>query len=721
MALERNPSAIATRKTKKTIYTCPMHPEIRQDHPGNCPKCGMTLEPIQAEVVEKEDDPELVNMTRRFWVAAALGLPVLILAMAPMAGLTLLPPVVSVWVQLVLATPVVLWSGWPLLTRGVRSLATGHLNMFTLIAIGVLAAYAYSLMAVFLPNLFPDSLRHDGQVEVYFEAAAIITALVLLGQVLELRARRQTGAAIRELLDLTPATAHVLRDGQETEVPVEEVRVNDRVRVRPGEKIPVDGRVVEGHSSVDESMISGEPVPVEKTEGATVIGGTVNGTGSLVFEATQVGEDTTLSRIVRMVSQAQRSRAPVQRIADAMAAWFVPAVLLVSAVTFVVWWVSGPEPALAYALVNSVAVLIIACPCALGLATPMSIMVGVGRGAQAGVLIKNAESLETLKRVDTVVVDKTGTLTAGKPTLVASVAASGRNEQELLRLAAAVEQASEHPIARAVVSGVEERGIEIPGSEGFQSTTGGGVSAEVEGRTVRVGQKSFLDQNGVAGLDTLEDEVTRRQSAGETVIYVAADTDLLGVLAVADPIKPSTPEAIRELHKLGLTVVMMTGDNERTAQHVASQLGIDDVFAGVKPEDKHAHIERLQSEGRVVAMAGDGINDAPALAAADVGVAMGTGTDVAIESAGVTLVSGDLRGLVRAVRLSRRVMTNIYQNLFFAFIYNMAGVPIAAGILYPIFGVHGLLSPIIAAAAMSLSSVSVIANSLRLRAVSLTD
>jgi Cu+-exporting ATPase len=720
MALEKNPLARRTKPRAKTIYTCPMHPEVRQDHPGSCPKCGMALEPVQAEVLEEDDDPELRDMTRRFWVAAALGIPVLVLAMGPMVGLSLVSPWVSSWLQFALATPVVLWAGWPLLVRGVRSIATMRLNMFTLIAIGVLAAYGYSLAALFVPDLFPMSLRHNGQIEVYFEAAAIITALVLLGQVLELRARRQTGTAIRQLLDLAPATARVIRDGREIEIPAEEVQVGDRIRVRPGEKIAVDGRVIEGRSSVDESMITGEPVPVEKTEGDSVTGATVNGTGSLVYEATQVGDDTTLSQIVRMVSEAQRSRAPVQRVADTVAAYFVPVVLIVSVITFIVWALVGPQPALAFALVNSVAVLIIACPCALGLATPMSIMVGVGRGAQAGVLIKNAESLETLKRVDTVVVDKTGTLTEGKPKLVAAKPVSGESEENLLRLTAAVENASEHPIARAVVSGVEERNIALPTAEDFQSTTGGGVSARVDGQMIRVGQKSFLAEHGVQDIEVLDDEAATRQSQGETVIYVAADRKFLGLVAVADPIKSSTAEAIRDLHDLGLTVVMMTGDNERTAKHVASQLGIDQVFAGVRPEEKHDHVERMRAEGRTVAMAGDGINDAPALAAADVGIAMGTGTDVAIESAGVTLVQGDLRGLVRAVRLSRRVMANIYQNLFFAFIYNMAGVPIAAGVLYPILGKYGLLSPMIAAAAMSLSSVSVIANSLRLRATDLT-
>ena len=719
MALERNPSAMAQRRT---IYTCPMHPEIEQDHPGACPICGMDLEP-KFVAVEEEDDPELRSMTLRFWVSAALSLPLLILAMGPMIGLPIgnwVSPTASNWIQLFLATPVVLWGGWPFLVRGARSVVTWNLNMFTLIALGTSAAYLYSLAAVLFPEWIPAAFRDGGEIHVYFEAAAVIVTLVLLGQVLELRARRKTSGAIRELLSLAPPTARLLRDGQETEVPLEQVTVGDQLRVRPGDKIPVDGRVVEGRSNVDESMITGEPVAVEKHAGDAVIGGTVNQTGAFIMEAEKVGGETVLAQIVQLVGQAQRSRAPIQRLADAVAGWFVPAVVLVAVVTFIVWAIWSPEqPALVYALTNAVAVLIIACPCALGLATPMSIMVGVGRGAQAGVLIREAAVLEALEKVDTIVVDKTGTLTQGKPAVTELLPASGVDEHELLRLAAAVETFSEHPLAVALVEAARERNLTLPPTQDFQSTTAAGVAATVEGRQVMVGKRDFVTGAGAQISDGLNDQVAKLQRQGRTVVYAAAGDQFLGAIAVADPIKDSTPEAVRTLHQLGLKVIMLTGDQHATAQAVAEQLGIDEFEAGVLPEDKHRRVQELQREGRKVAMAGDGINDAPALAAADVGIAMGTGTDVAIESAGITLLKGDLRGIVRAVQLSRHVMRNIRQNLFFAFIYNALGVPIAAGVLYPIAGL--LLTPMIAAAAMSFSSVSVIANALRLRTVKLSD
>ncbi|MEX1094951.1 MAG: heavy metal translocating P-type ATPase [Planctomycetales bacterium] len=732
------------RRGGRTIYTCPMHPEIEQEGPGSCPICGMDLEPkFVAGAIEEEDDSELRRMTRRFWISLALTLPVLLLAMGPMLGVPAEEWVggqaVSRWLQLALATPVVLWGGWPFFVRAGRSLVTRNLNMFTLIALGTGAAWLYSVTAVLAPGLFPEAFREagphgHGYVEVYFEAAAAITVLVLLGQVIEQKARQRTGSAIRELLSLAPPTARVLRDGTEREVPLEEVRAGDRIRVRPGEKVPVDGKLVEGKSSIDESMITGEPVPVNKQPGDPAIGGTVNRTGSFVIEAERVGQDTVLARIVDMVAQAQRSRAPIQRIADVVAGYFVPAVVLVAAIAFVAWGTWGPEPRLAYALVSAVAVLIIACPCALGLATPMSIMVGVGRGAREGVLIKSAEALETLRSVDTLVVDKTGTLTEGRPRLTeivecrvgcahhseieaASHNAGGHSPPDFLRLAAAVERGSEHPLAEAIVAGAEERGLSVPAAEEFESTTGGGVSGRVEGKTVLVGKPEFLAGQGVSDLDELIEQARSRQEQGETVMFAAIDGRPAGLLVVADPIKESTPEAVRALHALGLRIVMLTGDNERTARSVAAKLGIDEVEAGVSPERKTERIQQLKAEGRRVAMAGDGINDAPALAAADVGIAMGTGTDVAIESAGVTLVKGDLRGIVRAVRLSRAVVRNIRQNLFFAFVYNALGVPIAAGALYPFFGL--LLSPMIAAAAMSLSSVSVIGNALRLRATRL--
>ena len=706
----------------KVIYTCPMHPQIEQDQPGSCPICGMALEPKTIAAAE-EEDPELASMTLRFWVSAALTVPVFLLAMLPMVGLPVdqwLGGTLHTWLQLILATPVVLWGGWPFFERGFRSIVTGNLNMFTLIAMGTGAAYLYSVVATLFPGIVPESFKHHGRVEVYFEAAAVIVTLVLLGQVLELRARRRTSSAIRELLSLAPPLARVVKDGQEREVPLEQVHAGDILRVRPGEKIAVDGKLTEGKSSVDESMISGEPIPVEKQPGDAVIGGTFNQTGSFLMVAEKVGQDTVLARIVNMVAEAQRSRAPIQKLADQVSGYFVPAVVAVAVVTFVVWAIARPEePALAYALVNAVAVLIIACPCALGLATPMSIMVGVGRGAREGVLIKDAAVLETLEKIDTVVVDKTGTLTEGRPKLTECIAASGWSEEELLRLAAAVEQASEHPLARAIVAGAKERGISLPAASGFQSITGGGVEAGVGGRQVLIGNRALLAERGAAGLGSLDERAASLQRQGRTVMFVAVDRQFAGIVAVADPIKASTAEAVRSLHGLGLKILMLTGDHEHTARGVAEQLGIDDFEAGVKPEQKHRRVEALRREGRKVAMAGDGINDAPALAAADVGIAMGTGTDVAIESAGVTLVKGDLRGIARAIQLSRRTMQNIRQNLFFAFIYNALGVPIAAGALYPI-SQNLLLNPMIAAAAMSFSSVSVIANALRLRTARLS-
>ena len=717
MALE---SAQPPTRKRKKIYTCPMHPEIEQDEPGTCPKCGMELEPKYLDA-EEEDDSELRSMTLRFWVGSALSIPVFLLAMLPMMGVpvdTWLGATIQTWWQLLLSTPVVLWAGWPFFVRGFRSIVTWNLNMFTLIAIGTGAAYLYSLFAILFPGLLPDDLKAHGHVEVYFEAAAVIITLVLLGQVLELRARKRTGSAIRELLSLAPPTARVVRNGEEQEVSLDEVRSGDVLRVKPGEKIPADGKVTEGKSSIDESMITGEPVPVQKLAGDEVIGGTVNQTGSFLMQAERVGEDTVLSQIVQMVANAQRSRAPIQRIADVVAGYFVPAVVVVAIVTFIVWAVFRPkEPALAWALVNAVAVLIIACPCALGLATPMSIMVGVGRAAKEGVLIKDAEVLETLEKVDTVVVDKTGTLTQGRPQLTECVPVDAGSEDDLLRVAASLEQQSEHPLAHAIVEGAKDRNLALSSVEDFDSVTGGGVYGTVDGKQVLIGKRPFLAEKDVSNLSALDERADELQRQGGTVMYVALDGRFSGLVAVSDPIKDSTQEAVRTLHELGLRIIMLTGDNEKTAKTVAEKLGIDEFEAGVRPEDKHERIKALKAEGRKVAMAGDGINDAPALAEADVGIAMGTGTDVAIESAGVTLVKGDMRGIVKAVKLSRRTMQNIRQNLFFAFVYNALGVPVAAGVLFP-FGL--LLNPMIAAAAMSFSSVSVIGNSLRLRTTKLT-
>jgi Cu+-exporting ATPase len=718
MPLEKN---LALAAPAKTIYTCPMHPEVKQDRPGTCPKCGMDLEPQHVEASQEEDDPELRAMTRRFWASVVLGLPVLLLAMLPMLGVPLdrwIGHQPSLWIQFVLSTPVVLWAGWPFFQRGWRSLVTWKLNMFTLIALGTGAAYLYSVVALLLPGMIPETFRKGGHVEVYFEAAAVITALVLLGQVLERRAHRRTGSALRELLSLAPLTARIVADGQEREAPLAQVQEGTILRVVPGDKIPVDGEVTEGKSSIDESMITGEPIPVEKIPGDQVIGGTVNQTGSFLMQAKRVGQDTVLSQIVQMVSAAQRSRAPIQRVADVVASYFVPAVVLAAIVTFLAWaWFAPKQPALAYALVNAVAVLIIACPCALGLATPMSIMVGVGRGARDGILIKDAATLERLEKVDTLVIDKTGTLTEGRPRLTEVVPIEQITESEMLGLAASIEQNSEHPLGRAVVDGARARKISFSPVEGFDSVTGDGVRGQVGGRMVLVGKRTFLEQSNVENVSALDERAEDLQRQGRTVMFVAVDAKLVGLLAVSDTIKPSTPEAVRTLHDLGLRIIMLTGDNQETAAAVAEKLGIDRFEAGVNPQEKNRRVKALHSEGRVVAMAGDGINDAPALAEADVGIAMGTGTDVAMEAAGVTLVKGDLRGIAKAVRLSRQVMRNIRQNLFFAFVYNIVGIPIAAGILFPFFGI--LLSPMIAAAAMSASSLSVVGNALRLRTVAL--
>jgi Cu+-exporting ATPase len=700
-----------------TIYTCPMHPEIRQLGPGACPICGMALEP---ELAEAGPNPELADMTRRFWIGLMLAAPVFVLEMgAHVVGAhNWVDPTWSGWIQFAFATPVVLWAGWPFFVRGWRSVVTRNLNMFTLIAMGTGVAYLDSVVATLAPGIFPAALRgHGGAVPVYFEAAAVITVLVLLGQVMELRAREATSGAIRALLDLTPKTARRLRDdGGDEEVPLDAIAVGDRLRLRPGEKIPVDGMVLEGRSSIDESMVTGESMPVTKAVGDAVVAGTINQSGAFVMRAEKVGRDTLLARIVQMVAQAQRSRAPIQRLADQVSGWFVPLVIGVALVAFAAWAIFGPEPRLAYGLVAAVSVLIIACPCALGLATPMSIMVGVGRGAQAGVLIKNAEALERMEKVDTLVVDKTGTLTEGRPKVVAIVPAQDFNETDMLRLAASVERASEHPLAAAIVAAAAEHKIELAPVLDFDSPTGKGVVGMVEGRRVALGNARFLAELGIAS-GSLDGEAERLRGDGATAILLAVDGKLAGVIAIADPVKATTAQALSTLRADGIEIVMLTGDNHTTALAVARALGVDDVEAEVLPEQKGAVVEVWRRAGRVVAMAGDGVNDAPALAAADVGIAMGTGTDVAIESAGITLVKGDLGGIVRARRLSAAVMRNIRQNLVFAFIYNAAGVPIAAGLLYPVFGI--LLSPAIAAAAMALSSFSVIANALRLRRMAL--
>ena len=720
MALERNPAWSAP--SAKTQYTCPMHPEVVQDHPGACPKCGMALE-LMAMTLEDEDEDstELDGMTRRFWISTVLTLPLVALAMGHMVGLdaaALLPAHVGGWLQLLLASPVVLWGGWPFFVRGALSLRTMQLNMFTLIAIGTGVAWVYSVVAALAPNLFPQAFRGEhGEVGLYFEAAAVIVTLVLLGQVLELRARKNTSRAIRALLGLAAKTARRIEaNGNEVDVPIESVQIGDRLRVRPGEKIPVDGKVVDGRTTVDESMITGEPIPVEKSMGDPVIGATINQTGGVVIEVEKVGAETMLAQIVQMVSEAQRSKAPIQRLADLIAAYFVPAVMAIALITFAVWSLWGPEPAMAYGLINAVAVLIIACPCALGLATPMSIMVGVGRGAQAGVLIKDAAALEVMEKVDTLVVDKTGTLTEGKPRLVTVEPGSSVEPEELLRLSASLERASEHPLAAAIIAGATEKKLPLAAVSDFESFSGKGVRGAVEGRIIALGNAKLMQDLGADAQAHIPHADTLR-SDGQTVMFISIDGTFAGLIGVADPIKSSTAEALKGLHEEGIRVIMLTGDSKATAEAVARTLGIDEVVAEVLPEQKSEVIKRLQGEGRIVAMAGDGINDAPALALAHVGIAMGTGTDVAMQSAGVTLLKGDLRGILKARRLSRSTMSNIRQNLFFAFAYNMLGVPVAAGILYPFLGI--LLSPIVAAAAMSLSSVSVVGNALRLRRVRL--
>jgi Cu+-exporting ATPase len=710
-----SPEVVAT-PSGGVEYTCPMHPEVVRDEPGSCPICGMALEP-RTVTAEATENPELKSMTRRLWIGTILTVPLLGMMILDVLPGHRMGGVVAGWIQFALATPVVLWGGWPFFERGWSSVVHRSLNMFTLIAIGSGAAYLYSVVAVVAPGVFPASFRGiSGGPGLYFEAAAVIVVLVLVGQVLELRARSQTGGAIRSLLGLAPKTARrIAADGTESDVALEEIRVGDLIRVRPGEKIATDGAVVTGYSAVDESMVTGESIPVEKTTGDAVVGGTMNGTGGLVVRAERVGADTLLSQIVRMVSEAQRTRAPIQRLADKVASWFVPAVIVVSAIAFVVWVAFGPEPRYAHALVNAVAVLIIACPCALGLATPMSIMVGVGRGAGEGILVRDAEALETMEKIDTLVVDKTGTLTEGKPRLTAVVAGEGFDEKTVLQLAASLEKASEHPLAEAVLAGAKERGVQPEEANGFQAIPGRGVTGTVQGRQIGFGNAALMQELGV-GWEALEERSEAMHRDGQTTMFLACDGRLAGLIAVSDPIKESSLQAIRELKEQGVRVVMVTGDNQTTAAAVAEKLGIE-FKAGVLPGDKAEAVKRLQAQGRLVAMAGDGVNDAPALAQANVGIAMGTGTDVAIAAAGITLIQGDLRGIVRARRLSRRTMKNIRQNLFFAFVYNAAGVPIAAGVLYPVLGL--LLNPMIAAAAMSFSSVSVIANALRLRKVEL--
>lgn len=698
------------------VYTCPMHPDVRQPHPGSCPICGMGLE-LESATMDDGPNHELVDFTRRFWFGAVLTIPLLILTMGPYLGLPvrdIFGERATLWIELVLGTPVVLYSGWPFLVRGWNSFKTMNLNMFSLIAMGVMAAWIFSIVAVLVPSIFPSGFRDvDGNVGVYFEAAAVIVTLVLLGQVMELRAREGTGKAIRALLDMAAKTARVIReDGTEEEIPLEDVLVGDHVRVRPGDKVPVDGTVTDGRSSIDESMITGEPVPAEKVEGDTVTGATINGTGSLVIAATRVGSDTMLSQIVEMVSNAQRSRAPIQKYADQVAGYFVPIVILVAVLAFGAWALWGPAPALSYALISAVAVLIIACPCALGLATPMSIMTATGRGAQAGVLIKNAEALEQFEKVDTLIVDKTGTLTEGKPTLVAVLPEAGHDEAEVLRLAGSLERGSEHPLAEAIVRGAEERGVDMVTATDFEAITGKGVKGVVDGKQVALGNRALITDMGLEGGDLVE-KANLRRDEGETVMFVVLDGKIAGLVSVADPVKETTPAALKALHELGFRIIMATGDNERTANAIGARLGIDEIRADVLPEDKARIVRELQEAGAKVAMAGDGVNDAPALAQADVGIAMGTGADVAIESAGITLLKGNLDGIVRARKLASATMRNIRQNLFFALIYNTAGVPVAAGILFPFFGI--LISPMFAAFAMSASSISVVLNALRLR------
>ena len=707
----------------KTIYTCPMHPEIEQDHPGQCPKCGMTLEPKTVGGADEQEQREIRSLSIKFWAGLALTIPVLFLAMGkyiPALNLhSLIPMSASKWLELILSTPVIVWAGAMFFERGWRSIINRQLNMFTLIAMGVGVAYLYSVVGVVFPRIFPDSFKEGGEVALYFEAAAVITVLVLLGQLLEAKARSQTGQAIRALLGLAAKTAHRIRDGKEEEVPVDEIEKGDVLRVRPGEKVPIDGVISEGRSSVDESMITGEPMPVEKAVNDPVIGATVNQTGSFLMRAEKVGAETLLSQIIHMVADAQRSRAPIQKLADTVAGYFVPAVILVAIISFIVWAVWGPVPAMAYAIVVAVSVLIIACPCALGLATPMSIMVGVGKGAQTGILIKNAEAIERTEKVNCLLTDKTGTLTAGKPRVTSSIPNSGLDQRQLLEIAGSLEQNSEHPLARAIVDEAKEQGLKLERVDDFESTTGGGVSGRIGNHKALIGKEKFIAESGISIPSDFSSRARELQEKAQTVVWVASDGSVAGILGISDPIKKTTPGAIKALHELGLKVIMATGDNAKTANAVARELAIDEVRAELNPKDKNEIIKQLRQQKYVVAMAGDGINDAPALAEADVGIAMGTGTDVAIESAGVTLLKGDLQGIVQARRLSQATMSNIRQNLFFAFIYNAAGVPIAAGVLYPVMGL--LLSPIIAALAMALSSVSVITNALRLRFATLAD
>jgi Cu+-exporting ATPase len=703
------------------IYTCPMHPQIEQDQPGNCPICGMTLESKKIGAGDEEEQKEIRTLSRKFWSALVLTIPVLLIAMGDaIPGLhvnAMIPKQISKWIEFAFATPVVLWAGGFFFTRAWRSIANRSLNMFTLIAVGVGAAYFYSAVAVIAPGIFPQSFRSNGEVGLYFEAAAVITTLVLFGQLIEARARSRTGQAIKALLGLAAKTAHRVRDGQEEEIPAEEIQKGDLLRVRPGEKVPIDGVIVEGKSTIDESMITGEPMPVSKGPDDTVIGATVNQTGSFLMRAEKLGSETLLSQIVQMVADAQRTRAPIQKLADTVSGYFVPAVIAVAFITFVIWSIVGPAPAMAYALVNAVSVLIIACPCALGLATPMSIMVGVGRAAQTGILIKNADAIETAEKVTHLITDKTGTLTVGKPEVVSRMGANNTSERDLLNIAASLESHSEHPLARAIVEAAKKEKMELHHVTGFESITGGGVGGKIDGRSVLIGKEKFLTESKVTISEELKNEARRLQEKAQTTVWLAVDGKAVGTLGIADPIKETTKLAIRQLHDMHLKVIMCTGDNRRTAEAVAREVGVDEFSAEVMPNEKIDIVKKLKSEGAIVAMAGDGINDAPALAAADVGIAMGTGTDVAIESAGITLVKGDLIGIVKAMHVSHAVMRNIRQNLFFAFIYNALGVPIAAGALYPFFGI--LLSPMIAGAAMSFSSVSVIVNALRLRSVRL--
>ncbi len=715
------PASKASSSSSKVIYTCPMHPEIRQDHPGDCPKCGMHLEPLSPTGEDSEEKKLIHSLSLKFWIGLALTIPLVLMVLSEMIPAinfeVFIPRRLSPFIQLFLATPVVLWAGWMFFVKGWQSLVNKSLNMFTLIALGVGAAYGYSIVAVLFPQIFPESLKKMGKVDLYFEAAAVITVLIILGQLLEAKARSQTGQAIKALLGLAAKNAHRIQNGIEEEVAIDTVQKGDILRVRPGEKVPLDGIITEGRSNVDESMISGEPMPVEKSVGDRVIGATVNQTGTFIMKTEKIGAETLLSQIVHMVAEAQRSRAPIQKLADTISGYFVPLVVLISVLTFIVWAIWGHEPRLAHAIVNAIAVLIIACPCALGLATPMSIMVGVGRGAQAGVLIKNAEAIEKAEKITHLLIDKTGTLTEGKPKVTACVPNQGWNEQSLLGVAASIEQSSEHPLARAVIDYAKEKNAKIESVQDFESVTGGGIKGKLNGKKIVLGKQKFLEEAKISISEDFKDQSMQLQAKAQTVVWVAVDQNMVGMLGISDPIKKTSPQAIEALHKMGIKVIMLTGDNKKTAEAIAKDLGIDDVRAELEPKSKQEIVKQFKSEGAIVMMAGDGINDAPALAQAEVGVAMGTGTDVAIESAGITLVKGDLTGIVKALRLSRAVMKNIRQNLFFAFIYNILGVPIAAGILYPFFGI--LLSPIIAGAAMAFSSVNVIGNSLRLRGIKL--